>query len=531
MRTVTRKTEIELLNGTPEKRMFWSIVNDYDLQTGLTELVDNALDIWIGTKNRKPLKIELILDSDRQMVTLVDNAGGVPRENLRLLVAPGGSINSPEGESIGIFGVGSKRAVVAIAEHVSIKTHHSGDGSFQIDITREWLESSDWELPAYQIPEIDEGTTRIELSQLRKSINTSEDAVLRSHFGETYEWFLEIENCSIFVNDIKVEPQAFDRWAYPPDYPPRAATFQISPDGAGNINVDISAGLISDRSAELNNYGVYIYCNNRLIIKELKSREVGYYIVSEAGVPHPDASLCRAIVRLNGPAKLMPWTSTKTGINFGHAAFAQLRPTLIQLVSHFSSLSRRLKDDWNTNVFRHATGEVQQIPAADITSGKKLVLPPLPRVQKPYFEQLRANNKKQIEAKPWTLGLVEAVAAVDIIGRQRLTTANRIAMILLDSNFEIALKEFIVHRIDLFDPISYTDAKIAEIFKSRHKVIQTVTDKIPLRADLLERARHYYNVRNKLIHERATVGIASEDVENYRNVIQLMLTDLFGLEF
>ena len=531
MSSVNRKTEIEPLNGTPEKRMFWSIISDYDLQTGLTELVDNALDIWIGTKNRKPLRIEVTLDSDRQMVALTDNAGGVQRENLRLLIAPGGSMNSPDGESIGIFGVGSKRAVVAIAEHVTIKTHRAGDGSFQIDINKEWLESPDWELPAYAIPEIDASTTKIELSQLRKPLSAGDEVLLRAHFGEAYQWFLEIDDCAIVVNGIAVTPRSFDVWAFPPEFPPRSALFQISPDGVGKIGVEISAGLILDRDPTADNYGAYIYCNNRLIVKELKTREVGYYVGSEAGVPHTDASLCRAIVRFNGPAKLMPWNSSKTGINFGHAAFAQIRPTLIQLISHFSSLSRRLRDDWDTKVLQHTTGEVQRIPASDAAPGRKLVLPPLPRVQKSHYEQLKSKNKRQIEDKPWTLGLVEAVAAVDIIGRQRLTTGNRIAMILLDSNFEIALKEFIVHRTDLFDPRLYDDAKISEIFKSRHKVIETVILKMPLQVGLLQRARHYYDVRNKLIHERATVGIPQEDVDNYRRVIEEILTQLFGLQF
>lgn len=365
MKIVTRKTEVEPIDGTPEKRLFWSIIADYDLATGLTELIDNAVDIWMSIKNRGPLSVELTLDAERQLVTIVDNAGGVRR----------------------------------------------------------------------------------------------------------------------------------------------------------------------DRDPSSENYGVYIYCNNRLIAKELRMREVGYFVGSEAGVPHPDASLCRAIVRLNGPAKLMPWNSSKTGINFGHTCFAQLRPTLIQLVAHFSSLSRRLKDDWDGRVLKHANGEVQEVPAEQVGAGKKLVLPPLPRVQKRHHEQLRARNREVIAAKPWTLGLVEAVAAVDIIARQRLDTRNRIALLLLDSNFEIALKEFIVHRTDLFDPKFYNDAKIAELFEKRHKAISTVISKTPIDAGLLERARHYYILRNKLIHERATVGITDTDVDNYREAIEQILTHLFDLQF
>jgi hypothetical protein len=41
---------------------------------------------------------------------------------------------------------------------------------------------------------------------------------------------------------------------------------------------------------------------------------------------------------------------------------------------------------------------------------------------------------------------------LEIVQKQKFDTKNRIALILLDSNFEIALKEFIVHRPDLFPP-------------------------------------------------------------------------------
>jgi len=194
----------------------------------------------------------------------------------------------------------------------------------------------------------------------------------------------------------------------------QAAAFDVDL-GGGKISVAISAGLIQDRIPEQDNYGVYFYCNHRLILKELKTREVGYFVTSEAGVPHPDASLCRVIVRLQGPAQLMPWNSSKSGINFNHPVFQQVRPILIRLVSHFSSLSRRLKDDWSGRVFRYDSGTIEEIESADVGLGKRLILPPLPRVNKPHAEQLKLRNKVQIRNKPWTLGLVEAMAAVDII--------------------------------------------------------------------------------------------------------------------
>lgn len=531
MSRVTRKTEIEPIDGTPEKRMFWSIISDYDLKTSMCELIDNALDLWMVSKPRGDLKVEISLDVERQLISIKDNAGGVAHEDLRLLVAPGGSKNDPEAESIGIFGVGNKRAGVALGEHVLIKTRHGMGRAFEIEITKDWLASPDWELAAYEIPNLDVGTTEIEVSHLRKPFFQTDVEEILVHLGETYTWFLKQKGCSLEVNGIKVKPRGFEAWAFPPGFEPRSAVFEVKLNQGETIRVELTAGLIRDRIPESDNYGVYFYCNHRLIVKELKTRDVGYFVTSEAGVPHPDASLCRVIVRLDGPAKLMPWNSSKTGINVSHAAFHQIRPTLIQLVSHFTSLSRRLKDDWERKVFSFKSGEIESIDPVEAASGKRLILPPLPRVNKPRVEQLRASNKSQIEDQPWTLGLVEAVAAVDIIARQKLATKNRIALILLDSNFEIALKEFIVHRKDLFPPKDFSDATIREIFDKRHKAIAAVSGKVEIPRKLLAKAEHYYNLRNKLIHERATVGITDVDVENYRSVIEEALTIFFNLNF
>jgi hypothetical protein len=101
--SVARKTEIGPVDGTPVKRMFWSIISDYDLQTGLCELVDNAIDLWTQAKRSRLLRVAIILDADRQLITIEDNAGGVKHEELRLLIAPGGSRNDPDAQLIGIL--------------------------------------------------------------------------------------------------------------------------------------------------------------------------------------------------------------------------------------------------------------------------------------------------------------------------------------------------------------------------------------------------------------------------------------------
>jgi hypothetical protein len=397
---VAIKTPIEPINGTPRKRMFLSIISDYDLKTGLCELVDNAIDLWMTGDRSNKLVINLDINADRQLIFVKDNAGGVRREELNVLIAPGESKNDLAAEVIGVFGVGGKRAGIALAEQVTIKTRFQDEESSELNITQEWLQTDEWDLPAYAIPDIEPGTTQVEMSHLRKSLKPGDITDLISHFGDTYAWFLN-EGCRITLNDVEVTPRTFETWAYPPTYAPRHSRFDVDMGRSGKLSCEMTGGLIRDREPENENYGVYFYCNHRLILKEARTHDVGYFS-GGAGVPHSDASLCRVIVRLQGPAQLMPWNSSKNGINYGHLSFQQIRPSLITLVNYFTSLSRRLREDWEHEVFRHDVGDIEEIQAADI-SGKHPVLPALPRVNKPRAERSKANNKIQLQNMPWTL--------------------------------------------------------------------------------------------------------------------------------
>lgn len=481
-------------------------------------------------KKSKPLTVLVELDAERQRIAVEDNAGGVSQQDLRLLIAPGGSRNSPLSEIIGVFGVGSKRASVALGGNVEIRTRHKQQSSYQLDITGDWLASDDWEIASYSIPNIKPNTTRVDISALRRTFSDDDVAEMDQHLGETYAWFIE-QGCTIKLNGTPVAAQKFDKWAYPPKYPPQRAELKVHVDGVGEVAVSVTAGLIRDRDPEAENYGVYFYCNHRLIVKELKTRDVGYLVTGEAGVPHPDASLARVIVQMQGPARAMPWNSSKSAVNHAHQAYEQIRPTVIQLNSFFTSLSRRLKTDWSGQATSHTRGKVVPVQPSELGTKKRMDLPALPKVNKARVEHIKTRNRSVISKQPWTLGLVEAIGAVDVITRQKFDTKNRIALILLDSNFEIALKEFIVHRPDLFPAGKFTDTYIATLFKNRTDVLKAVTAVVTIPQLHLDRARHYYMTRNKLIHERATVGITDGDVQTYRQTIEAVLKILFKLQF
>jgi hypothetical protein len=524
------KRPVQSVDGSPKKRLFWSIISDYNLKTALCELIDNALDQWLLDKKAPPLTIELDLDVERKVISVKDNAGGVRLNDLHVLIAPGGSRNDPLAELIGVFGVGGKRAAIALAENIEIRTRHENGRTHELDITRAWIESDDWHIPAYEIPDIRERTTEIDLSYLRKPLTETDIDDLRVHIGYTYSWFIT-QGCTIALNGDLVAPIVFDAWAYPPGHSPRRMVYDVDLADIGRVNFDVTAGLIRDRDREGGNYGVYFYCNQRLIVKELKTREVGYFVTAEAGVPHFDSSLCRTIVRLQGPAKGMPWTSNKTGINFDHPLFKQISRTIIDLTSHFTRLSRRFREDWPNSVIRHDKGDIEIQRADEVTPAGRLLLPSLPREQRPRGVRHKGANEQQIDRQPWTLGLVEAFDAIDVIERQNLQTKNRFALILLDSNFEIAMKEVIVNRPKVFPPHEFTNKKISELSERRTEVIKAVRAKINIPDELIDKANYYYSIRNSLTHERATANPTDADIRGYTTVVQQLLRILFDLQF
>jgi hypothetical protein len=381
------------------------------------------------------------------------------------------------------------------------------------------------------VPDIDPSSTTVNITKVRQGFDNDDVKNFMQHASETYSWFIH-QGCTIELNGTSISPTTFDAWAYPPDFLPRKTKFQIVPGNGKILDVTLTGGLILDRSPEAENYGVYFYCNHRLILKNLKVRDVGYFVSAEAGVPHPDASLCRVLIEFHGPAEVMPWNSSKSGINFSHPAFTTIRRRIIDFTSYYSTLSRRLKNQWDSAVFSHTEGLIETIDSAIAQSSKKKVFPKPPRSHSPsHIEILKERNKALLADAPWTLGLIEAMGVVELLSRQRYETKNRVALILLDSNFEISLKEFIVNRKDLFPAHTYTNVKLATLFGKRTDVIKEVQVHAKFPKKLLLKVNHYYDLRNNLVHQRASVLITDEQVDDYRKTIERVLKTLFGVKF
>jgi hypothetical protein len=298
------KSKVSTVDATPSKRLYLSIIADYDLNKAICELIDNAIDIWVMNGKVDDLSIFISLDQNQQRIDVVDDAGGLSESDLVYIVGPGHTRSLDTDQTIGIFGVGTKRAVVALAQNVTIRTRQDA-ATHAIEFDDDWInEGDDWKLPVYQVDDIGKGTTHIQLIRLRKSISDDAISNLNDHLGVTYAQFLSESKLGITLNGRGVEPINFEDWAFPPGFEPRRYFGEIPSRDGAKVSVRAVAGLIKESSPAGGEYGVYVYCNDRLVAGALKTYAVGFG-KGLAGKPHADIALARVILYLNGQARLM----------------------------------------------------------------------------------------------------------------------------------------------------------------------------------------------------------------------------------
>jgi len=429
-----------------------------------------------------------------------------------------------------IFGVGTKRAVVALAQNVKIKTCYKQEKSHQIEFDDDWIkDDGTWDLPVYEIDPIPSGTTVVELQKLRIHLTKEIVDQLKLHLQATYARFIENKSVSIEVNRDLIKPVFFDNWAYPPDFSPRKYVGVLNTENGREIQVEAYAGLSVESSPATGEYGVYFYCNDRLVARALKTFEVGF-IKGFAGVAHPKVSLTRVIIFLSGDAQSMPWNSSKSDINTRHEVFIAMHKWLLEVVKDYAQVSRIWMGDWPDKVFKYKTGTIDEIKIDNFPEVKTSYLPGLPKIRLRFGEKVSQRNKSIAAKKPWTKGLYEGVIAVDVVSKQHLAQKNRIALILLDSTIEIAFKEYLVNEVKTY----YSDAQLAVIFSKRHLVhdeIKKHKKQVSIADGDWKKLSYYNGLRNKLVHERASAGISNADIEEFRSLVEKILAKLYKLNF
>jgi hypothetical protein len=511
------------LDVTPNKKILTSISKDIDLYKGICEMIDNSIDNWIlKQKEKNPLYISIYLNEGRNEIVYEDDSGGIKEDILPLVIQPGATERTLEEETIGVFGVGAKRALIALSKYSETVSRYPGNNTFKIILDNKWLTKKEWKIAKYKTSSIEEGHTKFILKNLKFSISRQIITEITDLISETYYYYLKERNVTVELNGAKLTPNIFNNWSYPPEgRHPREYKFNIKL-GEDIIRCSMTIGLMLE-SSQTGKYGFDLFCNDRRILYEVNDHRLGFRKGSNAlGTPHSTIAWFRGIIRLKGKNKNMPWNSSKSDIDPFHPAYIALYKWIILLAKPYVQLSRRIYSESDKLIKPFKNGKIEIVKLKDMKSAEvnKPILPP---GQLSYEKKAKKENIKELKDKPWTRALLENIIATDIVLKSNLEYKNRYALILLDSCLEIAFKEYIL-RVKKFNlPLK------ADFRKNLHKMVKKHSS---FNKILWDKIDTYYDLRCKLYHEEAATSLTKTEIVDFREeVVCKILRDLHNLSF
>ena len=142
------------VDASPVKSFFVSMLTrDIKLEEAILDLLDNCVDGILrsnGGNGAKPyagFKAEIEFNSDSFSIS--DNCGGIPWDlhdyAFRMGRSPDRKPDAPG--SVGVYGIGMKRAIFKIGRDCLISTRNADD-RYEVEISPDWIaDETDWKIP------------------------------------------------------------------------------------------------------------------------------------------------------------------------------------------------------------------------------------------------------------------------------------------------------------------------------------------------------------------------------------------------
>lgn len=323
----------------PTKQFFVSMLTrDISLADAILDLIDNCLDGALrcsdgGEVDYSKHWVSIRLDEERFVIE--DNCGGIPRDIAKNYAFKMGrepdDDRDLDSETIGMYGIGMKRAIFKMGREAKVRTLHEDD-AFEVPISSAWLENKDWDplpiLDADAESRLAEPGTSIEVVELYPGVATHFSHVsfindLRTSIAEHFTMFLQ-RGLSISVNGDSIEPIRVEVLVTDDEEGPAPYVFQKE---IGDVMVSITVGLNTgrgladdeeepefERDRSSATAGWTVFCNDRAVIVGDKSRLTGW----GDGIPlyHYQFSIITGIIEFRAKdAEKLPVTTTKRALD------------------------------------------------------------------------------------------------------------------------------------------------------------------------------------------------------------------------
>jgi hypothetical protein len=347
-------TDDRIINANPTKDFFISmLIKDIGTTRAIIDLVDNCVD---GARRLRPngnykgLRIEIEATDDRFRIS--DNCGGIPvdlaREYAFRFGRPTEMAATPH--SVGQFGVGMKRALFKLGKKFSIESTTPTSRFVIKEDVEKWKRKLKWE---FEFQELDQNLKRVPVSGTGTAIEIwpLHPAIAESFSLDIFKARLATELAEAHIqttakgleisfngtalqhqNLVLLESQSM-----------KAAHRELAfHEGTRKIDVRLYAGIAdSDPSAA----GWYVFCNGRLVLSADQTIVTGWGETREGTVPkyHNQFARFRGYVFFDSQnAALLPWNTTKTGVDSDSPRYRATRLEMIKIMRPVIDFLNRL---------------------------------------------------------------------------------------------------------------------------------------------------------------------------------------------
>lgn len=391
----------EQIDASPTKRFFVELfTRDISLQDSILDLLDNCVDGIhrqqagkLLKKNRYKGYFAKITISPTEFI-IEDNCGGISKD---ILLNYALRLGSPDNKrdanipTIGVYGIGMKRAIFKIGRECLILTRHKGK-EFEVPISPAWLKSeTDWKLPLIEKnkPSLKTDGTKIHVTKINDGINTL--FKLKSGFieelqGEIMKFFAFIieEGFEVTLNGLNIKSKDFSLHSVQGFSQKHR---QIAPyvfegefDGvevimAVGLNKPLSKGNDDPEEDTRGSQqsGWTVICNDRVVLRADQTILTGW---GADGIPrfhNQFSSIAGVVIFKSNDALKLPLNTTKKGLNANSELYLQVLNQMKEGMRIFIDFTNKWKGRHDeTNEFFAASKKITIAEISSIAGKTKL---------------------------------------------------------------------------------------------------------------------------------------------------------------
>ena len=276
--------------------------------------------VSVALKKVSPQKATVRIAIGKNFFEITDQSGGIDIDHARSNVFRLGRVDPKHKTSLGVYGIGLKRAIFKIGNNITIESR-TIDTGFRLELdVAQWAADDDsegWSFPLQQIHKaksIKDAGTYIRVDNLSSEVmlRLKDPRLLtrlRDHLAKTYTLFLD-RLLTISLNGALVDPAPLPI-GESADLSPAVRTIELS-----DVKVELIAGLAARKRGAwtAENAGWYVLCNGRVVVSADKTELTGWGIHSANFASKFRGFVGIAFFFSSDPSKL-PWTTTKRGLN------------------------------------------------------------------------------------------------------------------------------------------------------------------------------------------------------------------------